>query len=171
MTTAVRATPDAVAAAKLPRERSDQLDALADAACGALVAYRAAESDALEATERARALRDDALLELSEAGWSVRRIASELDLSPARVGQLLIKARERRATEWGEYRLTPDAVRADRLDSFHTARHAQVLREENYTSGGATERAAFYGRLDAPIVDEAEAPLTWKAFLQDAAGQ
>lgn len=149
-------------------------DALADAAVVALISFRAAREEAQAAEERARVLRDDAVLELHGAGWTVRRIAAELDLSPARIGQLVLRARERRAAEWGLPSI-PDAVRgvvrADRLDSFHAARHAQVLREEAYTGGGREERAAFYGRLEAPAVAEAEQSLTWRAWLEDAAGQ
>ena len=146
-------------------------DALADAAVVALIAFRAAREEAQAAEERARVLRDDAVLELHSAGWTVRRIAAELDLSPARIGQLTVRARERRAAEWGAVTVSDrarGARQADRLDSYHAARHAQDLREEAYTGGGAEERAAFYGRLEAPAVAEAEQPLTWKAWLEDA---
>ena len=149
-------------------------EALADAAVVALIAFRAAREEAQAAEERARVLRDDAVLELHSAGWTVRRIAAELDLSPARIGQLTMRARERRATEWGATTMSDrarTALQGDRLDSFHAARHAQVLREEAYSGGGVEERAAFYGRLDAPAVVEAESALTWKAWLEDAAVQ
>lgn len=145
---------------------SDALEALADAAALALVGYRAAEDEARRACELARASRDDTLLALHGAGWSVRRIAAELELSPARVGQLLQAGRARREAEWGDPSFAPSPMRSTALDDFYAARHAQNVREENYSGGGVEERRAFYGGLDAPAVVEAERSLTWKAWLQ-----
>lgn len=141
------------------------VELLADAAASALVAYRAAESEAFEATERARVARDDTLLSLSEAGWSVRKIAAELGLSSARVGQLLQAGRARREVEWAEpIELRP--MRSTAAEDFRLARHAQELREEAFTGGHAEERATFYGRQSGSTCDAAEAPLTWRGWLE-----
>jgi hypothetical protein len=138
---------------------------LADAAAAALVAYRAAEEEAARATSAARAARDDTLLALHGAGWSVRRIAAELELSSARVGQLLTAGRARREAEWADAAFVPSPMRSAVLDDYRAARHAQELREEAYSGGGREERAAFYGRLDAPTVAEAERAITYRDWL------
>lgn len=140
------------------------VEELATAAALAVVAFRVAEEEARAAAARAGTVRDDAILALADAGWTVRRIAGELDMSTTRAQQLLTRARARRDADWGH--VDPSPMRSTLLDDFRAARHAQELREEAYTGGGSEERAAFYGRLDAPAVVEAEQSLTWKAWLQ-----
>jgi transposase len=137
-------------------------DELADVAAAAIVAYKAAEIDAADLLDRARALKDEAVWSLVQAGWSYRKVAAELDMSPARVGQLVQRAR---AAGWGVVQARPIDVRGNDLDAYHAARHAQTLREEAYTCGGRVERRTFYGHADAPAVDEAEAPITWHAWI------
>lgn len=141
------------------------VEALADGAALALIAFRVADEEARAATARAGAVRTDALMALHGAGWSVRRIAAELDLSSARVGQLLQAGRARREQEWAEpIELRP--MRSTALDDYRAARHAQELREEAFTGGHAEERRAFYGSIDAPAMDGAEQALTWRAWLE-----
>lgn len=136
-------------------------DDLADAAAAAIVAYKAAETEAAEALNRARAVKDEAVWSLVQAGWTYRKVAAELDMSPARVGQLVQRAR---AAGWGLAQPRPLNVQETARDDYRAARHAQELREEAYTGGRATERRAFYGHVGAPQVHEAEQPITWKAW-------
>lgn len=134
---------------------------LADAAAAAIVAYKAAEAEATEALDRARAIKDEAVWALVGAGWSYRKVAAELDMSPARVGQLVQRARE---AGWGLVQPRPLRQQETSRDDYRAARQAQLLREEAYTGGRATERKAFYGHVGAPQVHEAEAPITWHAW-------
>lgn len=137
---------------------ADQGEALADAAAQALVAFRAAEAEAAEAVDRARASRLDTLLALSEAGWSVRRIAAELDLSPARVGQLLQAARAARQAEWETVEITRPAHTARDIHAeYLLARHAWEMQAEAFakaTPGKAgmerEELARFRELVPAP---------------------
>jgi predicted transcriptional regulator len=139
-------------------------DVAADVAAAAVVAYRAALEEAEAILTPARAARADAVWALTQAGWSVRRVARELDMSPALVGQLTARAR---AGAWETLEDLPRInERADSLDAFRVARHAQDVREESFTGGNATERAAFYGRKNAPAMDGTEDALTWKAWLR-----
>lgn len=141
------------------------VEALADAAATALVEYRAAEAEALRATEAARTVRDDTLLALHGAGWSVRRIAAELELSPARVGQLLQSGRARREAEWSEpLELRP--MRSTAVEDFRAARFAQEMRAEAFSGGNAAERRAFFRDENAPAMAGAEDSLTWKGWLE-----
>lgn len=53
---------------------------------------RSAEASYREAfrlSEEKRAIRNALLLEAQEAGWSIRQIASALEISPTRVAQIL----------------------------------------------------------------------------------
>lgn len=135
---------------------------LADIAAAALVACRAAEDEAEQHVAAARTAKDRAVWSLVQAGWSYRRVAAELDISPARVGQLVQRAR---AQSWGTAPLQRIDTRGNDRDAYQCARHAQTLREEAYTGGRATERRAFYGGLDAPAVAEAEEPITWQGWI------
>jgi transposase len=140
-------------------------DELADAAAASIVAYKAAEAEAAELLDRARALKDDAVWSLVQAGWSYRKVADELDMSPARVGQLVQRARR---AGWGAARATRVDTQRQALADYRAARHAQELREEAFTGGRATERRAFYGQRSAPRVAEAERPLTWHDWIRQS---
>jgi cytochrome c551/c552 len=137
-------------------------DDLADVAAAALVACRAAEAEAAEALDRARAVRDEAVWSLVQAGWTYRKIAAELDMSAARVGQLVQRARQ---AGWGVVQPRPLREQDIARQDYRAARHAQELREEAFTGGRATERRAFYGHRSAPAVAEAEQPITWHGWL------
>lgn len=145
-----------------------ELDALADAAAAAVVQYRAVQADAELLLERARVARLDTVAALHDAGWSVRRIAAELDVSSSRVGQLLESARARRAGEWAED-LALRPMRSTALEEYRLARHAQELREEAFTGGNVTERDAFYGRKGAAAMDGAERAITLRGWLEGSA--
>jgi ParB-like chromosome segregation protein Spo0J len=83
------------------------MTAPAAAAVAAVLDYRAAEAEAGEALARARDVRDAVVRALAEAGWSRRRIAEAVGLSPARVGQLLRRTPGPRPARLGSSGLPP----------------------------------------------------------------
>lgn len=134
---------------------------LADVAAAAMVACKAAEAEAEDLLSQARAAKDAAVWALVQAGWSYRKVAAELDISPARVGQLVDRAR---SAGWGVVQARPLRSQETSREDYRAARHAQELREEAYARGGKSERRAFYGHGGAPQVHEAEKPITWKSW-------
>lgn len=146
-------------------QRCDATDELADTAALALIECRALAADAEEAQRKAREARDAAAFALSEAGWTVRKIAAELDCSHT-LAHRMVKAHRDRV--WGGiqagYSATPSV--AELAVEYRIARHAQELRAELCATGGyATELAGFYGKADRPAYDDGETPLVWASWL------
>lgn len=143
-------------------------DDLATQAALALIECRALAAEAEQARATAAHARDAAAWALAEAGWTVRRIAAELDVS-ATAAHNYIKAHRERA--WGGlrdgYSATPSLSQL--AEEYRIARHAQELRADAASGGYATELAGFYGKTDRPAYDDGEQPLVWAAWLRHRA--